>query len=136
MSINIVVLAGNLTRDPVLKATPAGTSVLEIGLAVNDRAKDPHTGQWTDRANFFDVSVWGKRADALASILSRGDKVTIHGRLRWSQWETPAGEKRSRVTVAAEEVELMQQRDRAAGPFPAGASASPPYEDPDDDIPF
>jgi len=133
VSVNVVVLAGNLTRDPELKATPSGASVLEIGLAVNDRVQDRASGEWTDRANYFDVAVWGKRADALADILARGDKVTIQGRLRWSSWENELGEKRSRVTVTAEQVELMQRRERPAA---ATSSPAPARHEEDDEIPF
>lgn len=134
MSINVVVLAGNLTRDPELKITPSGTSVLEVSLAVNDRVQDRSSGEWTDRVNYFDIVVWGKRADALSEILARGDKVTVHGRLRWSSWENELGEKRSRVTVTAEQVELMQRRDRPAAAPSAPAPAR--HEEEDDDIPF
>jgi len=134
VSVNVVVLAGNLTRDPELKATPSGASVLEIGLAVNDRVQDRASGEWTDRANYFDVVVWGKRADALSEILARGDKVTVQGRLRWSSWENASGEKRSRVTVTAEQIELMQRRDRPAAAPSAPAPAR--HEEDDDDIPF
>ena len=134
MSINVVVLAGNLTRDPELKITPSGTSVLEVSLAVNDRVQVRSSGEWTDRVNYFDIVVWGKRADALSEILARGDKVTVHGRLRWSSWENELGEKRSRVTVTAEQVELMQRRDRPAAAPSAPAPAR--HEEDDDDIPF
>lgn len=137
MSINHVVLAGNLTRDAELKTSPSGTSVLEVGIAVNDRVKNP-AGEWTDRPNFFDVVMFGKRADALATILVRGMKVTIDGKLRWSSWETPEGAKRSRVQVIAENVELPGRPagvlDQSA-PSHATASASVPWDD-GDDIPF
>ncbi|MFA5682794.1 MAG: single-stranded DNA-binding protein [Hydrogenophaga sp.] len=133
MSINVVVLAGNLTRDPELKTTPSGTSVLEVSLAVNDRVQDRSSGEWTDRVNYFDIVVWGKRADALSEILARGDKVTVHGRLRWSSWENELGERRSRVTVTAEQVELMQRRDRPAA---APSAPAPARHEEDDDIPF
>ena len=138
MSINHVVISGHLSREPELRTTKAG-SVLDFGVAVNDRVKDPATGLWVERPNFFDVSLWGRRAESLAAILRVGAKVTIDGRLRWSQWETPQG-KRSRVTVVAEDVELMQQRDPATKP--SAASSAPPSAEPgnqwgpDDDIPF
>jgi single-strand DNA-binding protein len=134
VSVNTVNLVGNLTRDPELRATPSGTSVLDLGLAVNDRVKDQATGQWGDRPNFFDLSIFGKRADSLAGILSRGDKVAIAGRLRWHQWETPAGEKRSRVTVVVDELEFMQGRDRGAAAASGTPAGAPPMDD--DDIPF
>jgi single-strand DNA-binding protein len=139
MSINHVVLAGNLTRDAELKSLPSGYSVLEVGIAVNDRVKDQSTGEWTDRPNFFDFVMFGKRADSLATILVRGMKVTIDGRLRWSSWETQDGQKRSRVQVIAENVELPG-RPAGANDHPPAAHAMPPASAPwgedDDSIPF
>lgn len=140
MSINLAVLAGNLTRDAELKVSPSGVSVLEVGIAVNDRIKRGE--EWIDRPNFFDVIVFGKRAEGLASLLTRGLKVTITGKLRWSSWETQDGQKRSRVQVIAEHVEFM---GRLAGATAADQPASTPEHSPparagtweaDNDIPF
>lgn len=140
MSLNSVTLSGNLTRDPELRATPGGTSVLNVRIAVNDRVKDQHTGEWTDRPNYFDVDLFGRRADALANILSRGMKVAIAGRLRWREWEAQDGGKRQAVSVVADTVELMQQRDGGSGSAQASTSApqsaSKPWSEDDDDIPF
>ena len=111
MSINRVVISGNLTRDPELKATAGGTSVLKLGVAVNDRRKNQQTGEWEDVANFVDVTLFGARAEALSRYLSKGSKVAIEGKLRWSQWESQAGEKRSKLEVVADEVEFLSSRD-------------------------
>jgi single-strand DNA-binding protein len=116
MSINRVVISGNLTRDPELKALPSGTSVLALGIAVNDRRKNQESGQWEDVPNFFDVSIFGARADALSRFLSKGSKVAIEGRLRWHQWETPQGDKRSKVDIVADEIEFLSSRDGGSGP--------------------
>lgn len=142
MSINHVVLTGNLTRDAELKVSPSGVSVLEVGIAVNDRIK--RGDEWVDRPNFFDVIVFGKRAESLTPLLTRGLKVTVEGKLRWSSWETQDGQKRSRVQVIAENVEFMgRPAGAAANDQPASA---PDYTPPaksgtwegnsDDDIPF
>ncbi|MCX8007556.1 MAG: single-stranded DNA-binding protein [Coriobacteriia bacterium] len=136
MSINRVIISGNLTRDPELRATPNGMSVLKLGVAVNDRRKNPSTGEWEDVPNFVDVTMFGARADALARFLKKGTKVAIEGRLRWSQWETPEGDKRSKLEVVADEVEFLSARDDA--PAPAPARTPMPVEDIDggDEIPF
>lgn len=134
MSLNTVTVSGNLTRDPELRATPSGTSVLGLRIAVNDRVKDQATGEWTDRPHYFDVDLFGKRADALAGILSRGAKVAIGGRLRWREWEAQDGSKRQAVTIVADAVELMQQRDGAA--HAAGQGQPRSSQEADDDIPF
>ena len=111
MSIIRVVISGNLTRDPELRATAGGTSVLKMGVAVNDRRKNQQTGEWEDVPNFIDVTVFGARAEALSRFLSKGSKVAIEGKLRWSQWESQAGEKRSKLEVIADEVEFLSSRD-------------------------
>jgi len=135
MSINRVVISGNLTRDPELRATPSGTSVLALGIAVNDRRKNQETGQWEDVPNFFDVTIFGARADALSRFLSKGSKVAIEGRLRWHQWENPQGEKRSKVDIIADEIEFLSSRDGAAPAYsaPDAATSGP---DLGDEIPF
>lgn len=140
MSINKVVLSGNLTRDPELRATSAGTSVLAVPLAVNDRYRDPKTGEWLDRANYVDCEVWGKHADALARILAKGSKVCVEGRLRWHSWEKD-GSKRSKLTVTVDEVELMSQKGAAQRPQGASAAEAVKAAYPDaqlyeEDVPF
>ena len=109
MSMNRVFLAGNLTRDPDLRSTSGGTSVLSFGLAVNERQKNGRTGEWEDRPNFFDCTMFGKRAEAVSRYLSKGSKVALEGRLKWSQWERD-GQKRSKVEVIVEELEFMSQK--------------------------
>lgn len=105
MSINRVVISGNLTRDPEL--TMAGqTPLLKVGIAVNDRRKDQASGEWVDVPNFFDVLIWGARGESLNRFLKKGAKVAISGKLKWSSWETDSG-KRSKVEIVADEVELM-----------------------------
>jgi single-strand DNA-binding protein len=134
VNLNSATISGNLTRDPELRATPSGTSVLAMRVAVNDRVKDQQTGEWSDRPNYFDVDVFGKRADSLASILSRGDKVAVVGRLRWREWEAQDGNKRQSVSIVSDAVEIMP-RDGAARPAASqGLPSSPPEAD--DDIPF
>lgn len=110
MSINRVTLTGNLTRDPELRSTSSGMSVLRFGVAVNDRRRNQQTGEWEDVPNYVDCIVFGNRADALSRILAKGAKVAVEGKLRYSQWERD-GQRRSKLEVAVDEVELMQ-RDR------------------------
>lgn len=109
MSINRVNITGNLTRDPELRTTPNGMAVLTIGMAVNDRRRNNQTGEWEDYANYVNCIVFGKRAEALASHLSKGSKVAIEGKLHYSQWESD-GQKRSKLEVIIDEIEFMSQR--------------------------
>lgn len=141
MAINRVCISGNLTRDPELRQTAGGSQVLGVGVAVNDRRKNQQTGQWEDVPNFVDCVVFGNRAEALAAILHKGDKVAIDGRLRYSSWEAKDGTRRSKLEVIAEEVELMQRPRQAAQQAhqpvaqpayaaPAPAPAPQPYQPP------
>lgn len=110
MSINRVVVSGNLTRDPELRATPGGTQVLGFGVAVNDRRRNQQTGEWEDYPNFIDCTMFGNRAEALSRILRKGMKVAIEGKLRYSSWEDKnGGGSRSKVKIIPDEVVLMSQ---------------------------
>ena len=142
MSINRVTLSGNLTRDPELRQTQSGIAVLSFGMAVNDRRKNPTTGEWEDVPNFVDCSMFGNRAQSLSGILAKGMKVAIDGKLRWSQWERD-GQKRSKLEVIIDALDFMSQRKDGAGSESAEAfdAAEPPVIDAsstvyDDDLPF
>ena len=115
MGINVVCLSGNLTRDAELRSTQSGLSVLNFGIAVNDRVKNQQTGEWMDRPNFVDCVLFGKRADSLANILHKGSKIALEGKLRYSSWENDQGQKRSKLEVLVDEIELMSQRNDSQG---------------------
>jgi single-strand DNA-binding protein len=139
MSINRVVVTGNLTRDPELSATAGGMSILKMGIAVNDRRKNQQTGEWEDSPNFFDVVVFGTRGESLSRFLSKGSKVAIEGKLRWHSWETPEGDKRSKVEIIADDIEFMSSRGEGGGGGGGNYSAPAPGPKPEtfeDDIPF
>ncbi len=147
MSINRVIISGNLTRDPDLRSTATGMPVLGFGVAVNDRRKNAQTGEWEDYPNFIDCTMFGQRAQSLSNYLSKGTKVAIEGKLRWSQWERD-GQKRSKIEVIVDDLEFMSSRGSApmdaapsmpasAGYAPAPtASPMPPASPYDEDIPF
>ena len=142
-NINRVVLVGNLTRDPELRHTPSGTPVCSLRLAVNTRRKD-ETGQWVDKPNYFDITVWGNQGERCAQYLSKGRPVGIDGRLEWREWETPEGNKRQAVDVVADTVQFLGGRGDgeggSGGYIPADATPTPagdfPTSPTDDDIPF
>ena len=114
MSINRVVISGNLTRDPELRRTQSGMAILNIGMAVNDRRRNQQTGEWEDYANSIDCVLFGNRAESLSNILAKGMKVAIEGKLRWSQWERD-GQKRSKIEVVVDDLEFMSQRNGGQG---------------------
>ena len=135
MSINRVIITGNLTRDPELRATQSGMQVLSLGVAVNDRRKNQATGEWEDVPNFVDCTMFGTRAEAVSRYLSKGTKVAIEGKLRYSSWEKD-GQRRSKLEVIVDEIEFMSRREQpaqAAAPVQAQAEPLDVY---DEDIPF
>ncbi len=146
MSINRVVITGNLTRDPELTSTAGGMAILKMGIAVNDRRKNQQSGEWEDVPNFFDVVVFGKRGESISRFLSKGSKVAVEGKLRWHSWETPEGDKRSKVDIIADDIEFMSSRE--SGGTGGGGGYSAPTADNkksaspastttfEDDIPF
>lgn len=143
-TINSVVLVGNLTRDPELRHTPSGMAVCSLRIAVNTRRKDQATGQWGEKPNYFDVTVWGQQGESCAQYLSKGRQVGVQGRLEWREWEAQDGGKRQAVEIVADAVQFLGSRaDGGAGEnayVPAGAGAQAADADfgtgGDDDIPF
>ena len=151
-NINRVIITGNLTADPELRSLPSGTSVCKLRVACNTRRKDGASGEWVDKPNYFDVTVWGAQGENCARYLAKGRGVAVDGRLEWREWESDAG-KRSAIDIIADSVQFLgggqgegggQQQSRSFTPqsdvpvdtsdfatAPAGGSA--PSED---DIPF
>lgn len=134
MAINRVNLTGNLTRDVEIRHTAGGTPVASFGIAVNDRRKNAQTGEWEDAPGFYDVTMFGSRAESISRFLSKGSKIALEGKLRWSQWERD-GQKRSKVEIIAEDIEFMSRReDSQAYGAAKSMGAEPEYYD--EPIPF
>jgi single-strand DNA-binding protein len=110
-NINVVAITGNLTKDPELREV-GSTSLCKLRVAVNGREKVD--GEWTDRANYFDVTVWGKQGENAAEYLSKGRPVAVHGRLRWREWEGDSG-KRQAVEIVAESIQFLGGRENREG---------------------
>ena len=121
MGINRAIVSGNLVRDPELRETQQGLCVLSFRVAVDDRRKNPQTGEWEDAANYVDCTVFGNRAQGLSRLLGRGAKVAVEGRLRYSEWQANDGSRRSRLEIVADEIELMGE---SRGERPAGAPSA------------
>lgn len=153
-NVNVVVITGNLTKDPDLRHIGSGTAVCELRVAVNSRRKDGQSGEWVDKPNYFRVKVWGPQGENAAKYLSKGRPVAIDGRLDWSEWQDKDGNKRQSVDIIADTVQFLGGRDDApssgnGGGFApstgtqvdqsdfqaagVGSSSSPAAED---DIPF
>ena len=126
MSINRVNISGNLTRDPEVRMTSGGTQVLSFGVAVNDRRRNPQTGEWEDYPNFVDCTMFGSRAEAVSRYLAKGSKVAIEGKLRYSSWERD-GQRRSKLEVIVDEIEFMSRGQQGQDGGYAPAPSSRPY---------
>jgi single-strand DNA-binding protein len=152
-NINRVVLTGNLTHDPELRSLQSGNSVCKLRVACNTRRKDNSTGEWVDKPNYFDVTVWGAQGENCARFLAKGRPVAIDGRLEWREWETPEGHKRQAVDIIADSVQFLGGREDFSGgggngftprsdvpvderDFQPAGAASRPSAPADDDIPF
>lgn len=139
MSINRVTITGNLGADPELRRTQSGMAILNMRVAVNDRRKNSQTGEYEDAVNWVGVVMFGTRAEAVANYLHRGSKIGVDGKLRYSEWEVKdGGQKRSKLEVIADEIELMS-KSSGQGNQGQASNATPPISvQPvyDDDIPF
>jgi single-strand DNA-binding protein len=109
-NINRVVLTGNLTAEPELRNLPSGMSVCKLRVACNTRRKGA-SGEWEDKPNYFDVTVWGAQGENCARYLAKGRPVAIDGRLEWREWETKEGGKRQAVDIIADSVQFLGGRD-------------------------
>ena len=155
-NINRVIITGNLTRDPELRSLPSGMSVCSLRIASNTRRKDGGSGEWVDKPNYFDVTIWGRQGENAAQYLSKGRPVAIDGRLEWREWQDQQGNNRQSVEIVADNVEFLGGRDDiqnggsgggftprsdvpvdtndfVAAPAGGGGGGSAPS---DDDIPF
>jgi single-strand DNA-binding protein len=105
-SINRVVLVGRLTRDPELRALPSGVNVSSLRIACNSSRRD-RDGGYSERPNYFDVSVYGPSAESVNRFMRKGSRVALDGRLEWREWETADQQKRQAVSVVADTVQFL-----------------------------
>src|SRR6202165_3698698 len=115
-NLNRVLLIGNLTRDPEVRYTPKGTAVAEIGLAVN-RIYSGEDGEKKEETTFVDVTLWARQAEVAGQYLKKGRPVFIEGRLQLDTWDDKqTGQKRSRLRVVAENLQLLGSRPEGESP--------------------
>lgn len=147
---NKVILAGNLTRDPQLSYTQSGTAVCQFGLAVNRRWRDQGGNQQEDTC-FVDLTAFGRQAEVINQYMSKGRSILIEGRLNYSQWTTPEGDKRSKLKVVVENFQFLggqggndggpnrgggAQRGGSRNDAPVSVDADGGAPEGGDDIPF
>jgi single-strand DNA-binding protein len=134
-NINRVVLTGNLTQDPELRSTADGTAVCSLRIASNARRKDATSGEWTDKPNYFDVTIFGAQGENAARYLARGRGVAIDGRLDWHEWQTQDGSKRQAIQIIADTVQFLGAPQHAPNDQPHNPATTATVSS-DDDIPF
>lgn len=135
--INTLTIIGRLVRDPeAIAYTSGGTARLNISVAVNRREK--RGGDWSDRASFFDITIWGKTAENIKPYLAKGKQIAVEGYLDQQRWEKD-GQKFSRVCIVANNVQLLGGKDGAQEATPQQAGGYTDAGSGDDfpeDIPF
>jgi len=112
--LNRVTLVGRLTRDPELRHTGGGDPICSMRLAVSSRARD-ESGNWGDKSNFFDVTVFGRQAQTAADYLAKGRRIGVDGRLSWREWQAQDGTKRQSVEVIANDLFFLDSRGEGGG---------------------
>jgi single-strand DNA-binding protein len=128
-SFNKVILMGNLTKDPEVRATPNGTTVATFGIATNRRFRQGD--EMKEEVCFIDIVVFGKQAETSGQYLSKGQGVIIDGRLQQRRWDAEDGQKRSKHEVVAQSIQFLPKRQGGA----EGGGDAPPDEHMDD-VPF
>lgn len=148
-NFNKVILLGNLTRDPELRVTPKGTAVCQFGMAVNRVYRSGDETQ--EETTFVDLEAWGKQAEIISKYVNKGNPLFVEGRLKFDSWESKEGEKRSKLKVIVENMQLMGGRGDSAGqqdsgnyapaersnaPSPRASAAPASNDDIEEDVPF
>lgn len=113
-SYNKVIIMGNITRDLELRYTPGGTAVTDMGMAINDKRKDQN-GEFIEETTFVDVTLWGRNAEVAAEYLGKGSPVLIDGRLKLDQWETDDGDKRQKLKVVCDRMQMLGSKGDSGG---------------------
>lgn len=135
-SVNQVILMGNLTRDPEVRQTPSGQSVVSFSLALNRAYKD-QSGDWQEATDYIDVVAWGPLAERVGQYMAKGRRCLVQGRLQSRSWEQD-GQKRSKVEVLANDVTFLDGRgeggEEGGAPAPRGASTAQKKDDVIQDI--
>jgi len=125
-SFNKVIIVGNLTRDPEVRFIPSGSAVCDISLAVNSQWTDKRSNERKEEVTFVEVTLWGRTAEIAGEYLAKGRPVLIEGRLQQDSWEDKeTGQKRSKLKVVAESMQLLGSRDGGgSGGTPASGAAA------------
>ena len=111
--INKVIVTGRVTRDSELRQTPNGTPVTDVSV-VSNRIWTKN-GERQEEATFVDVTIWGKQAETLSPMLTKGRHIMVEGRMKLNSWETDEGVKRSKLTIVSENINLTPTNPNPQG---------------------
>lgn len=143
-SFNKVILMGNLTRDPELRVTAGGLSICKLSLATN-RVFQTKDGERKEEVTYVDIDAFGRQAETISKYMSKGRSILVEGRLKLDSWETPQGEKRSKLGVVLENFQFTGDRGSDGGDSgshvernspPARGDQAPSDDIEEDDVPF
>lgn len=122
-NLNKVMLMGNLTRDPEIKCTPKGTAIADIGLAVS-RNYTTEGGEKREEVTFIDITLWGRVAEIVGEYCKKGSPLFVEGRLQLDSWDDKqTGQKRSKLKVIGENIQLLSSRGEHTAQSPDDAAA-------------
>lgn len=130
MSLNKVLLIGNLTRDPELRSTPSGQSVANFGLATNRVWKDPQSGEKKEAVEFHNIVMWRRLAEIAGQYLHKGSKIFLEGRLQTRSWQDQSGNKKYMTEIVAENMQMLDRKPQGGAPYQPAASAQTPNQPP------
>ncbi|MBT1072751.1 single-stranded DNA-binding protein [Pelotalea chapellei] len=143
-SLNKVMLIGNLGKDPEVRYTPSGQAVASFSLATSEKFKSK-TGEWEERTEWHNITLWGKLAEIAGEYLSKGKTVYIEGRLQTRKWQDKSGNDRYTTDIVGDKMQMLsgkgggERREPGSAPAAGGSGGGSSYEEPpfqDDDIPF
>ncbi len=124
-SFNRVIVIGNLCRDPEMRKTNSGLTVVEFRLAITESYRNQTTNEKVERTCFIDVNAWNRQAEICQQYLFKGSPVFVEGRLAYDEWKTPQGETRSKIRIQAERVQLLGPNRPIPPPGVLGTPTTP-----------
>ena len=143
-SLNKVMLIGNLGKDPEVRYTAAGQAVAGFSLATSEKFKGK-SGEWEERTEWHNITLWGKLAEIAGEYLSKGKTVYIEGRLQTRKWQDKSGNDRYTTEIVGDKMQMLSPKgdsrrgDVSSDPGAGGGGGGGSHEEPpfqDDDIPF
>jgi single-strand DNA-binding protein len=135
MSVNKVILLGNLGKDPELKYTASGAPVCRFSLATNETFKNK-AGETEKRTEWHSIVAWGKLAEICGQYLSKGKQVYIEGSIRSSKWEDRDGNERKSYDIVARYMQMLSSGANGNGVKPEGSKPTQPSQPSEEENPF